>query len=341
MKALSSARDAQVDTNQSEEEAVLTLDVQALTPIHSARPHYANQAELQAVWSASQDRDEPAGRPHDGWWSIADWATASRLLMHDDEVIGFAAIEYQPGADAAEGRLGLLPAQRRPGLAERLIHMAVDLAQEAGAPRLRLYIPEAAMWASAAALTWGFHPLRAQHLMLRPTVPPLPVSSVPGLRIRPLRTGEDAVLLAALNRAWATTWNVRPITAAALAADLREQRGGMLVAVADDDETHIAGTVHAMFDRTHHNPDGSPYAWISNLTTDPAWRGRGLGRALLAAGLTHLYERGARSVALGVDGGNTTALQLYASVGFTSISTVAIWERAIDNRALLDWRRIS
>jgi ribosomal protein S18 acetylase RimI-like enzyme len=46
-------------------------------------------------------------------------------------------------------------------------------------------------------------------------------------------------------------------------------------------------------------------------------------------------------VALGVDGGNTAAIQLYQSVGFTSISTVAIWERAIDNRVLIDWRRVT
>jgi mycothiol synthase len=350
MKALGSSNGRQAQrmrcsdgyNNKAEEGTVFMLDVQTLAPIHSARPEFTYQVEIQAVWSASQDRDEPAGRPHDGWWSISDWATASRLLMHDDEVIGFAAIEYQPGADAAEARLGLLPAQRRPGLAERLVHMAFDLAQEAGAPRVRLYIPERAGWASTAARVWGFRPSRAQHLMLRSTAtPPVTPSLVSGLRIRALRAGEDTALLTALNRAWAGNWNFRPITAAALAADLREQREGMLVGVADADETHIAGTVHALFDPSHHNPDGSSYAWISNLTTDPAWRGRGLGRALLAAGLRHLYKRGARSVALGVDGGNTAAIQLYQSVGFTSISTVAIWERAIDNRVLIDWRRVT
>jgi mycothiol synthase len=311
----------------------------SLAPIHIARSEFINRTALQAVWSASQDRDEPAGRPRDGWWSIPDWATASRILMREDEVIGFAAIEYQPGADAAEARLGLLPTRRRPGLAERLIHMAVDLAQEAGAPRLRLYVPEAAAWASTAAQVWGFHPLRAQHLMLRSSVtPPLLASPVPGLRIRALRRGEDAALLTALNRAWATTWNFRPITPAALADDLREQRTGMLVAVEQAADRYIVGTVHALFDPAHRNPDGDPYAWISNLTTDPEWRGRGLGRALLAAGLTHLYERGAGSVALSVDGSNTAALQLYRSAGFTPISTVAIWERAVGNRVLIDWR---
>jgi mycothiol synthase len=260
--------------------------------------------------------------------------------MHEDEVIGFAAIEYQRGADAAEVRLGLLPAQRRPELPERLIHMAVELAQEAGAPRLRLYAPEAATWAIAAARVWGFHPLRAQHLMLRSSMtPPLLASPAPGLRIRALCRGEDAALLATLNRAWAGTWNFRPITATALAHDLHGQRAGMLVAVVVVDESHIIGTAHALFDPTHHNPDGGPYAWISNLTTDPERRGRGLGRALLGAGLTHLYERGARSVALSVDGSNTAALQLYRSAGFTPISTVTIWECAVNNRVLIDWRR--
>ena len=72
----------------------------------------------------------------------------------------------------------------------------------------------------------------------------------------------------------------------------------MPVAVADGDQSRILGTVHARFDLTHHNPDGHPYAWISNLTIDPAWRGKGLGRALLAAGVANLQQRGACSVAL-------------------------------------------
>jgi hypothetical protein len=85
------------------------LDIQtSLAPIHIASSESVNRAAVQAVWSASQDRDEPAGRPRDGWWSIPDWATTSRILMHEDKVIGFAAIEYQPGAGAAETRLGLL-----------------------------------------------------------------------------------------------------------------------------------------------------------------------------------------------------------------------------------------
>jgi mycothiol synthase len=302
-----------------------------------APPRAADLAALQAVWSASQDRDEPATRPRGGWWSIPNWATTSSILWYDHEIIGFTAIEYHPGADATVVRLGLLPAYRRPGLAERLIRRAVGLAREAGAPRLWLSVPEAETWVIRPARAWGFYPLRMQHLMLRSVAaPPLIVPPVAGVRIGDLPTGEDRALLAALNRAWATTWNFRPITAAALAADLQSQRTGMLVAVADGDGARIVGTVHVQFDPAYHNPDGNPYAWISNLTIDPMWRGKRLGRALLAAGLVNLEQRGARSVALSVDGGSYTALNLYRSAGFATISSVVTWERIIEASAIRD-----
>jgi mycothiol synthase len=106
----------------------------------------------------------------------------------------------------------------------------------------------------------------------------------------------------------------------------RDQRDGMLVAVDAADDGSIIGTSHAVFNPAANNPDGAPYAWISNLTTDPAWRGKGLGRTLLAAGLAHLRKRGGQSVALAVDGGNPAALNLYRSAGFETLSTVVIWE---------------
>jgi len=56
--------------------------------------------------------------------------------------------------------------------------------------------------------------------------------------------------------------------------------------------------------------------WIRELGVRPAWRGHGLGRALLLHAFGTFARRGIRRVGLGVDLANTTgATQLYESVG--------------------------
>jgi mycothiol synthase len=293
-------------------------------------PAHVEMDTVQQVWSESQDADEPLGRPAGGWWSVMDWATSSRVLVAPEGVIGVAAVEYRPGAEAAEARVALLPAHRHCRPAVMLIRASIALARDLGAPLVRLYMPIAALWATAPARASGFNAIREQHVMLRPAgAGPLQAVPVAGVQLRPLADGEEAALLEFLNHAWAGTWNFRPITAEALASDLEGQRPGMLVAVDDTEPARIVGTCHAIYDPAHRNPDGHPYAWISNLTTHQAWRGRGLGRALLVAGIEYLHAQGASSIALGVDGGAAAPVALYRSAGFATISAVAIWERPV------------
>jgi ribosomal protein S18 acetylase RimI-like enzyme len=168
--------------------------------------------------------------------------------------------------------------------------------------------------------------------MLRPaSAGPMASPKVVGVDVSRLRPGEDSALLAALNRAWSGTWRFSPILPATLAGDLHDQRDGMLVATAAAAaDSRIVATAHAILDRDAHNLDGGPAAWISNLTTDPDWRGRGLGRLMLARGIGSLLDRGAESVTLGVDGGNDAAVGLYRSAGFEVVSTTDIWERSLE-----------
>jgi mycothiol synthase len=56
--------------------------------------------------------------------------------------------------------------------------------------------------------------------------------------------------------------------------------------------------------------------WVEQLAVARSARGLGLGRALLLHSLAELRERGATTLALGVQGENGNALGLYRDVGF-------------------------
>jgi ribosomal protein S18 acetylase RimI-like enzyme len=220
-----------------------------------------------------------------------------------------------------------------PDRASALVDATVELARDARGTLVRQFIPSLGEWARSAVEQAGFQRVRTIYHMLRPAdAAPFEARSTPGLQIRPMRPGEEPRVLEALNRAWADTWAFMPISMEQLHQDLEGQTQGMLLGVRADDEDHIVATVHAIYDPTDQNPDGQPRAYISNLTVDPDYRGLGYGRALLAAGLAHLQQRGARSISLGVDGGNATPLQLYRSAGFQVTSSIDAWDLELGSR---------
>jgi mycothiol synthase len=284
------------------------------------------QATLDRIWTASQDADDRAFRPRDGWWSLSAWAERRTLLLDAGTPIGGLALHPAPDG-ALEARLALLPDRRTQAAARLLVGAAQREAHAGDSPLLRLALPGAATWAREAAAAAGLAVARATLVMSRPAARgPLDATAVPDITIRALAPGEEGRLVHALNHAWADTWNFRPLTRRALERDLTGQRGGFLIAV--DGGGRIAGTVHAQFDAAGQNPDGAPYAWIANLTVAPEWRGRGLGRTLLSAGISVLHSSGARSITLGVDSGAAAPITLYRSAGFAEIDRLELWERA-------------
>lgn len=70
----------------------------------------------------------------------------------------------------------------------------------------------------------------------------------------------------------------------------------------------LAGTVR----------DGSR-SWILGLAIDRRWRGHGLGRRLMTEILRRLRTAGVGDVRLSVEPANTTAIDLYAALGFSPV----------------------
>jgi ribosomal protein S18 acetylase RimI-like enzyme len=72
------------------------------------------------------------------------------------------------------------------------------------------------------------------------------------------------------------------------------------------------------------------FGFIAMLGVMPAFRGRGLAKALLATAFDHYRARGMVGVQLGVDAQNTTgATQLYRSVGMSESESFDVWELAL------------
>lgn len=58
--------------------------------------------------------------------------------------------------------------------------------------------------------------------------------------------------------------------------------------------------------------------YLAELYVTPAWRGQGLGRALMEAAVREARERGADTMDIGVDEPDHVARHLYESLGFTN-----------------------
>jgi len=296
--------------------------------LRAAEPSEADA--VQAILEASSAHDDPAAWSRGGW-SVAAWATHTRVLVLESRIVGIVAVRAETAPDGAmPARVALDVSARHAPLAALLVQGGVDLVRESAGERTRLFVPSRAAWIQAAALEAGFARVRTiAHMLLPATAPSPEVAANSAFRLRTMRPGEEEHVLAALNRAWAGTWNFVRIPLDMLERDLDGQREGMLLGAELDAPDHIIATCHAVFEPSEQNPDGNPRAWISNVTVDPDFRGRGIARTMLAAGIESLRARGATSITLGVDADNPAPFRLYTSVGFEVSSSQEAWDKKL------------
>ena len=98
-----------------------------------------------------------------------------------------------------------------------------------------------------------------------------------------------------------------------LGKQLEEARVIVLVA---ECEGRVVGYAYAGMEDTDYMALRGPAGALYDIIVDPAFRGRGIGRALLDAALAELKRRGAPRAVLSTAQGNDTAQRLFERAGF-------------------------
>jgi len=244
----------------------------------------------------------------------------------DGQLLGLGRLILTPDNADIEGRFWfhIHPAARGAALDGRIIAWGEGRAREAGRERSQvarlLTFARADKAARIATLgAHGFERVRYFYTMARPLTSALPAPRVPvGFVVRPLRGMEEAADYVALeNEAFREHWNYHEETVDDLARTLSAPtyRSDLdLVCVAADG--HFAA--YCQCEITSSAKSG----FVHGLGTRPAYRGRGLGRAMLLAGLRALQRAGMEAADISVDADNPSgALRLYESAGFRTYET--------------------
>jgi mycothiol synthase len=149
-------------------------------------------------------------------------------------------------------------------------------------------------------------------------------STLSGFELRHFLPGDEESLCTLQNLAFADQWGFCPNT-------LEETRHLVNTSVCHPEGIIFVGggTRKVAYCWTMDDAVDAGKAYVRMIGVDPAYRGRGLGRAVLVAALDYVTRRGIRDVELLVDSSNTPAQRLYESLGFIREGVILWYEKRL------------
>ncbi len=177
----------------------------------------------------------------------------------------------------------------------------------------------------------GYTPARYAYEMVRPDLENIPDLPLPtGVEIRPVEPGHMRLIWEASNEAFRDHWGYIPDPWEDFESFMTspDYDPNLLRVAWQGDQ--VAGMVLSFIDKDQNEMYGRKRGYTENICVRRPWRRQGLAKALIAASLVALKERGMTEAGLGVDAENTSgALSLYEFMGFQvvkrSTSTGSHW----------------
>ena len=220
------------------------------------------------------------------------------------------------------------PAHRRKGLAKRLLDQATQRARELPVEIIHVSVPEENSTAREALSRTGFKVVRQFLEMALPlSASKLPDMSRNEFTLRHLQRGEEAKLANVQNRCFSDTWGFNPNTPEEIAYSLSLSDAATEDVVLVYDGDRPAGYCWTKINGETSTETGGRKGRILMFGVDPDYRGRGIGRLALQAGLSYLKDKQVKAVELTVDSENHAAYSLYKSSGFQVMTRSLYYEK--------------
>ncbi len=233
------------------------------------------------------------------------------LVEEGHEVTGYAILYPELRIQRTLLEMGVHPSYRGGDIEMQIVRQGVARAKELGARVLHLcFSPASSLSAvlkeegfSWARRYWG---MRWQEDHIPSPKPP------PGFSITTFQNDDAERLTQVQNASFEGSWGFCPNTIEEVEyrARLSISRPEGIFFLCHAEET--AGYCWTNIQGTPKSSVG----FIGMIGITPSYRGRGLGKPILLAGMEYLHSAGVKHIELNVDGENAAAIGLYQSVGF-------------------------
>ena len=233
-------------------------------------------------------------------------------LFEDSEGLkAYSVIFPEPRIGRAVLETGIHPSSVEQGLRRLIIESAIARADALGASLLHICAPSSDSW--GPLLEGAGFSLHREYWLMRWQAAEVPSLMVPeGFAVTSMQPGEEERLTRVQNASFEGSWGFCPNTveevAYSVSMAMTSPEGIFFLNRGEDTAGHCWTYLFGAPDRT--------FGVIGMIGIDPAFRGQGLSKPILLAGMNYLHSKGANYIVLDVDAQNAPGIKLYNSVGF-------------------------
>lgn len=237
----------------------------------------------------------------------------------DGLLVGYAAIERELEIGRVILNVAVHPTHRGRGTGSSLLEIAANHSHNLGSEVLQIPIVQGLHNGEHWVRTRGFRVVRCHWHMSLAEYKETPVKIPSGFELIHFLPGEEESLCTLQNMSFTGSWGFRPNTVEEICylLDTSWCRPDGILYI-----NNSQGNVGYCWTMDH--PTERDKGYIRMMGINPRYRGRGLGKAILLAGIEYLMQNGIKEIELSVDGRNHIARRLYQSVGFRR-NRVTLW----------------